>query len=243
MSRFKSIFTLCILISAVTVFASGISVKPGTILIQEVPLGETYDFETRRGQKIVIGPVATDKTYALYAEPASTGGSEATGFFDFPEPNWFDLEMDTIDIATGEEGHVAMWMTIPDDEGLYNHHWLLGIPITPVVEPGTGEQIQIGVYLLYRIETEAKAGVVPSCARDEVVTAPSRMVFQDVLPGSESSEVIQLFQGRDKSLLFNVHPLDPTSPVAQLTILGTPGFPRLANPEWLEYPEEVVIPG
>ncbi len=236
------IFFLAVILVTVS-FGSRMRVKPPTILLQEAPVGEYYDFGLRRGQHITIGPMPKDRIFKLAVEPASQGGSQATGYVDFPEPTWFELDKDSVFVQAGTEETVDMWMSIPEDDGLYNHHWLLGIALNPVAVPGNFEQIQTGAYLLFRIETEAKAGVVPICADNEIVSAPSMVVFSDVQPGKETSQTIELFSGFQKSQLVSIQPLDPTSPVAQLTILGTSGFPRLNNPEWLEYPAETVIPG
>jgi hypothetical protein len=231
------------MILAVAVFGARIRVRPPTILLQEAPVGELYDFELLRGQYITIGPIEGNRTYELIAEPASHGGSQATGFVDFPDGSWFQLEKDTVFVASETEENVRMWMDIPLNDGYYNHHWLLGIALNPVTPPGSREQIQVGAYLLFRIETEAKAGVVPICAEREVVSAPSMLVFEDANPGEEITKVVELFSGYSSSQMAKVYPLDPSSPVAQLTILGTPGFQRLQDPSWLEYPTETVIPG
>ncbi len=225
------------------IFAAGISIRPGTILLQDAPVGDLYDFYERRMQSIKIGPAEKDIAYNLYPEKASEGGTKATGFYDFPEPEWFILEKETLEVREGEVGEVRMWLEIPAEDGLYNHHWLLGIPVTPISIPGRGAQIQVGAYLLFRIETEAKSGVVPICAPEEIVAVPSKLEFLEILPGEEITKVVTLFQGRDMSGLYTVKRLDPESDVARLTILGTPGFPRLSEPGWIEYPDTVVIPG
>ncbi len=239
----KKVLLIILIFIIGAAFSAGIKIRPGTILLQEAPVGETYDFESRRGQNITIGPVEKNITYTISAEPAGEGGSQATGYYDFPDASWFTLDLDTISIEAGFEGDIGMWMDIPAEDGLYNHHWLLGIPISPVPVEGKGTQIQVGAYLLFRIETESLDGVIPACAKDEIVTVPSRPRFVDVLPGQENTLVVQLFHGKASSGLYEVSRLDPESPVAQLTILGTPGFPRLANPDWITYPEEIVIPG
>lgn len=238
----KLTLVICLIIIAAVAFGARIRVKPPTILLQEAPVGEVYDFEVQRGQLITLGPIDGDRIYMLTPEPPSKGGSQATGYFDFPEPAWFQLERDSLFVLGGTEEQVRMWLDIPDDEGYFNHHWLLGIAVNPIAMQGSREQIQVGAYLLYRIETEAKAGVVPYCAQDEVVVAPSMVVFDGVRPGEEVTQVVELFSGLPKAELASVSPLDPTSPVAQLTILGTSGFPRLTNSDWIEYEDQTVIP-
>jgi len=238
----KKTFLIYLMILVTASFSARIRVKPPTILLQEAPVGKVYDFENQRGQLITLGPIDGDRIYMLTPEPPSKGGSQATGYFDFPEPAWFQLEKDSVFVYNGTEEEVRMWMDIPDDEGYYNHHWLLGIAVNPIALQGSREQIQVGAYLLYRIETEANADVVPYCAENEIVTTPSMVVFDGVHPGEEITQVVELYSGLPKAELASVSPLDPTSPVAQLTILGTPGFPRLTNSDWIEYENQMVIP-
>jgi hypothetical protein len=226
----------------VSAFGLGFRISPGTILLNEAPVGKPYDFATERNQAIRIGPVNYDMTYELHAEPAGAGNSSATGYFDFLNPEWFSLAAETVFISAGDVAEVPMWLNIAEDEGLYNHHWLLGIPVTPI-SVGGATQIQVGGYLQFRFETEAKAGVVPQCAQSELVAVPSTIKFEDMMPGMDRIEIAELYHGRQHSLMYRVERLDPDSDVARITILGTPGYPRLEHPEWIEYPTEAVVPG
>ena len=227
----------------VSAFGLGFRISPGTILLNEAPVGQPYDFAAERNQTIRIGPVNYDVTYELHAEPASNGNSSATGYFDFPNPEWFSLAAETVFIPAGDVAEVPMWLNIEEDEGLYNHHWLLGIPVSPIAVGSGATQIQVGGYLQFRFETESKAGVVPECAQNELVAVPSAIKFEDMTPGMDRIEIAELYHGRPHSLMYRVERLDPASDVAKITILGTPGYPRLMNPEWIEYPEEIVVPG
>ena len=242
MNRKKSALILAATFCA-SAFGLGFRVSPGTILLHDAPVGKPYDFAAERNQTIRIGPVNYDMTYEIHAEPASVGNSSATGFFDFPNADWFSFAAETVSIAAGEVAELPMWLNIPKDEGLYNHHWLLGIPVTPIASGKGAAQIQVGGYLQFRFETEAKADVVPKCAQNELVAVPSTVRFEDMLPGMERIEIPKLFHGRAHALMYSVERLDPSSDVARITILGTPGYPRLTHPEWIEYPKEIVVPG
>jgi len=239
----KALSFFSIIFLAGAALCIGIRVSPGTILLQEAPIGETYDFMAREGLAITIGPVEKETSYLLSCEPASKGGSQATGYVDFPNPAWFYLANDSVTIFENETAEIPMWLQIPKNEGYYNHHWLLGIPISPTRTAEKGPQLQVGSYLLFRIETQAKKGVRPICAQNEIVGAPSRLVFLDVVPGSTIPDVIELYSGNEQAGIYSVYRLDPKSPVAELTIKGTPGFQRLDNPEWIQYPDTIVIPG
>ena len=236
-----AISTLAIFSSCV--FGVGIRVSPGTIVLFDAPVGEVYDFATRRNQSIVIGPVERPTIYELDVEPASVGKSFATGYVDFPNPDWFRIGVDSVFIDEGATSEIPMWLDIPNEDGLYNHHWLLGIPVTPISVGGSGPQIQVGAYLLFRFETESKIGVIPKCAENEMVSVPSVAEVEEYIPGDSVSLVLELFQGGPLAGIYTVKPLDPTSEVAVYTIKNTPGYPRLKNPDWIQYPDTVVIPG
>jgi len=236
-------FCLILLLIVPALLAIGFRISPGTILLHDAPVGRPFDFATERGQVIRIGPMDYDMTYHIRAEPASAGNSSATGYFDFPNASWFSVAAETVFAPAGEVTELPMWLNIPDDDGWLNHNWLLGVPVSPIAVGEGAAQIQVGGYLLFRFETEAKAGVVPYCAENEIVAVPSRTLFDKMLPDVPRTEVVELYHGRQRALLYSVERLDPDSDVARLTILGTPGYPRLTNPEWVEYPEEIVIPG
>jgi len=239
----REIIILVLLVVILSSFAMRMRVVPGTILMQEAPVGETYDFAESRGQSITIGPVERDGSYLLMAQPASEGGCQATGFYDFPNADWFILAADSVYVEQGKATQVPMWLEIPDNEGYYNHHWLLGISVNSSVAGLKGNVIQPGVYLLFRFETESNPDAVPVCAQEEIVCAPSALKLSELHVGDTVNSVLKLYQGNTMARLYTVSRLDPTSDVAKLTIKGTPGFPRLSNPEWVEYPDTIVIPG
>lgn len=238
--RFWHLILLAIISS---VFALGFRISPGTILLYDAPVGKPYDFAMERNQTIRIGPVEGEITYELHSEKPSMGNSSATGYFDFPEPIWFSFGAETITVEAGKISEIPMWLNIPMDEGLYNHNWLLGIPVTPIAVAKGATQIQVGGYLQFRIETQAKENVIPKCGLNEIVAVPSKLAFENMQPGIERVEVATLFHEKLNSSLYTVERLDPSSDVAKLTILGSPSYPRLTNPEWIEYPKEIVIPG
>ena len=146
-------------------------------------------------------------------------------------------------IPKGETDTIPIWLSIPEDDGYYNHHWILGIPITPAIAAASGTQLQVGAYLLYKFETEAKTGVIPKCATNEIVVVPSVIEFLDLSPGDSITKVAEIFQGGEKARLCSIERLDPNSEIAIYTIEGTPGFPRLTDTSWVEYPDIIVIPG
>ncbi len=215
--------------------------SPATLLLHDVPVGESYDLEKEQGIRIrVTNNSDMGFTYLLKPERPSESGTEATGYFDFPEPDWCWFDQDTLEVEAGEEKTVRFFFRIPDSVAYYNRHWLIAIAVTPL-STTSGEQssIALGAYLLYRIETESKSGIKPFRLENELITLPSMVSFDNVVAGEEYETTVRLLaDGRDK---VSVYRLDEKSDVAMLTILTTPGFKRMPARGWLRYDSSVRL--
>ncbi|MBN2541603.1 hypothetical protein JXI42_01950 [bacterium] len=242
-----SILTLFSLVAGVFIFQDyaigvGLSVSPGTILIQDFPVGEFYDFSEQKNYDIRISNEAeTPHTYALAAEKPSNSQSSATGFYDFAHPEWFYFEVETIFVDALENESVGIFMDIPEADGWYNHHWLLGISVMPLPGELQGGTISLGAYLLFRFETEPKEGVVPTLAENEMVLVPSTIVFDDVEPGELYQKKVKLYHPFQIEKKCDIYPLDPSSEVAKWTILISKGHSRLQNHDWVVYDSTVNL--
>ncbi|MBN1755125.1 hypothetical protein JW877_02825, partial [bacterium] len=140
------------------------------------------------------------------------------------------------------EENVRMFMEIPEDQGWYNHHWLLGISALPIPDPEIpGGSISLGAYLLYRFETEADAKAVPTVGHNELVIVPSTLIFNDVVPGELYQKQVKIYHPFRTGKKCYVESLDPASDVAKWTILPSPGYPRLQNSEWIAYDSSLVL--
>ncbi|MBN1756556.1 hypothetical protein JW877_10160, partial [bacterium] len=104
----KTLLLFIVLVLSVNLVEGvGLSVAPGTILIEDFPVGDFYDFQEERNYTIRIrNGDDTPHTYTLKAERPSESESRATGFYDIPYPEWFYLEVETVTVAAGEEENV-----------------------------------------------------------------------------------------------------------------------------------------
>ena len=226
-------------ICASLAFAIGISVSPGTFVIQDVPIGEQYDISKRVGYTIRISGVSHQTKFILTPRKPSEDGTIATGYYDFPNPEWFSLECDSVDVSPEKAGEVAIWVYLPDDPSLYNRHFLLGVDVSPTVETTRG-MLAVGAYLLYRFETLPKADIVPRLQYDELAFVPSAVVFDSLKIGDNRSVNVRVHSGSEAKQTLKLYRLDPESDVAKLTILVTPGFQRA--PEGLVFfPEKINL--
>ncbi len=231
------IFLLAIV--AGVAFAVGISISPGTFLIQDVPVGKKFDISKQVGYVIKLGRGSSASVYVLTPRKPSEDNTKATGFYDFPDPSWFHLERDTLSLASDSTSYTRMWLELPDDPSLYNRHFLLGVDVSPTVESTKG-MIAVGAYLLYRFETEPKEGVVPKLPAGEMAFVPSVVEFDSLGRQANVSKTVKLFRGGGVKTKVKLYRLDPESEVAKYTILLTPGYRRA--PEGIVFfPDQITI--
>lgn len=227
------------------IFGIGIRATPATIVLENVPLGKTFDLEKEKGIVISIyNDSDIGYRYHIAAEKPSASDTRATGYFDFPEPAWCWFDRETITIEPRTEEKIRLYMRIPDSTQYYNRHWLVAITITPfemlTSNYETGASIAVGAYLLYRVETMPRGDGGIKKNEDELFTVPSVVEFVDVESGKEYEKTVKIISPcNDKKVM--VTRLDPLSEVAKLTILTAPGFIRLNKAEWLSYDSIAVI--
>ncbi|MCD6595327.1 hypothetical protein J7L68_06610 [bacterium] len=236
----KKIITVSIiLLLSIIAVGIGISVSPGTFLLQNVPIGEKYNITAVDGYRIKIGKDSGSKVYILTPRKPSDDGTKATGFYDFPEPSWFHLQRDMISLFADSTSTSEMWLTFPDDPSLYNRHFLLGVDVSPTVGSTSG-MVAVGAYLLYRFETEPKADVLPELPGGEIAFVPSVIEFKNLGKSANVSKDLKIFRGETQRLNLKLYRLDPESEVAKFTILLTRGYRRA--PEGIVYfPDNVTI--
>ena len=239
MSRKITLILVSIFLLSIIAVAIGISISPGTFLLQNVPIGKKYDITASAGYRIKIGKESGSTTYILTPRRPSDDGTKATGFYDFPEPSWFHLERDTISLLADSTSTSAMWLKFPDDPSLYNRHFLLGVDVSPTVGSTKG-MVAVGAYLLYRFETEPKADVVPNLPDGEIVFVPSVIEFKNLGKSANLSKDLKIFRGGTKKIELKLYRLDPESEVAKYTILLTPGY-RRAPENIVYFPKKVTL--
>ena len=241
MRKFYTVMILTFLMVC-SLFSIGIKIQPATFVIQNVEIGKTIDMYNDHGHILRIYGGNRESRYSIEPVKPSDSGTKITGYFDFPNPEFFWTELDTMtvpaDISSSTSDDMAdnpMYMKIPSNDNYYNRHYMLGVNVQPVLNGNSGNVV-LGAYLQFRIETEAKTGVVPEVTgRDEIVFVPSVIELKDVEPGKEYLAHVKIYSGMKFNRHFDVKPLDPNSPVGKITILTSPGFKRVQEHSWLSY--------
>ena len=223
--------TIVCLVSAI-----GIRISPATFLVQDVPVGEFFSITKKYGYIIRISQVPASGYYSLTVKKPSEDGQTATGFEDIPDVNWFYLERETLYISNDSAVTCSIGVNFPDSAPLYNRHFLVGVEIMPIPESVRGNLL-LSAELLFRIETEPKAGIKPKISPGEFVFVPSAVDFDSLRPNDTVTVEVKLFSG--ESTLCHLSRLDPETPVARKTILPTVGYMRIKE-SMIEFPESVL---
>ena len=241
----RNLIILILLLFAVhSAFCSGIKVTPGTILVQNIPVGKQFDFFAEQGLTLKIYNTEDyPKRYLLSPNRPSEMNTTATGYFDILDPSWFSLDTNSVTVPPGETAEIGMRVSIPDNSSWYNRHWLIGIDVSEDTTGKTlpGQAIIMGAYLLYRLETEPLDGVVPETIGEEIITVPSVLDFGKVKRGEKYERTITVYQKIEPAVHMKIYSLDPESDVAKLTILINQPYQRVKNPDWFSYKEKLSV--
>ena len=242
--RRELIILILLLFAVHSAFCSGIKITPGTILIQNIPVGKQFDFFDEQGLTIKI--YNTDdypKRYLLSPNRPGEMNTTVTGYFDIFDPSWFSLDTNSVIVPPKDTAEIGMRVHIPDNPSWYNRHWLVGIDVSEDTTGKAlpGQAIIMGAYLLYRLETEPSDEVVPETIGEEIITVPSVLDFGKVRHGEKYQKTMTVYQKVEPTMHMEIHPLDPESDVAKLTILINQPYQRVKDPDWFSYKKRLSV--
>ena len=188
----KAIFTLLFLLlfgfhTRDVAAETRLSVEPGGLLIQKVPIGQLYDMDA--GIKIrfkIYNDSDKSRRYNLKVDkPAKVGVKVLKGYSGIPEPSWFWFEQDNVLAPANGVQEIKMFLRIPDEEKYCNQKWAVGIDVEG--KPEAEERIVLAVSPVFYIETES---------RSEVKEKPAG--FLGLVPGTAVLENVAL--GKSKNI-------------------------------------------
>lgn len=235
--KYMGLIILIAVLYSTAINAIGITASPATILLYDVPVGEKFDISSNRGYIISVGGVGYSTWFKLTPRKPSEDNTFATGYFDFENPEWFHIEHESVFVEKDATEKARIWVEFPENPSLYNRHFLLGIDVVPLTIKG---MMGVGAYLLFRFETQENSTAIPKLPHGEFAFVPSKVEFNDVSPGYKKKVRVKLFHGDSTSQTYNLYRLDPSSPVATVTILPYPGFRRVGD-EFVKYPKNVNV--
>ncbi len=146
------------------VSAAGLSLEPGGLLLQDVPVGETRSVVESSGISFVLhNRDAMCHEYRISAHrPSATGnGNWAEGYSEIPDPSWIVPVPDVLVIPPGSSASFDVTVDVPGDGRFYNQRWAVTLAVESVPTPGTN--VALALYPALQIETKAqdKAEVRP----------------------------------------------------------------------------------
>ncbi|MFH1095958.1 MAG: hypothetical protein V1749_00420 [Candidatus Desantisbacteria bacterium] len=149
--RISWIILIILCLSRVALTAE-IQVVPGKLLITDVPVGRQYEVSV---PLTIINYGQDEQRYVLSTiKPSTMGADIETGYIEIPDEHWFYFATETTTIKPGDFGQVRMYINIPNEEGYYNQHWVVGFRVA--TDSGTQSSFALALYPKYWIETEAK---------------------------------------------------------------------------------------
>jgi len=137
----------------------GLTVEPGGLLLQKVPLGKVYDLHKETGMYIkVYNSLDRSVTYRISAQRPSEGGSGRwmVGYEEIPDPDFLSFDRNEVVIEPEGVGEVNLSLKLPDEPRYYNQHWAITVAIEG--QPAPGEAFALAAYLPFEIETESRTG-------------------------------------------------------------------------------------
>jgi hypothetical protein len=211
----------------------GLSVRPGGLLVQYVPLGVTYDFyKSVRIPLTIHNKDTSPHTYILSTHQPSQVAAKrwVKGYLEIPEPRWFWFERDEVTVEANSKADVKMYLRIPDDERYYNQHWVVSLGVAG--KPASGATIALAIYPRIQIETEAKDGVKAS-PDGSIGFVPSILVFENLSLGTENTMKVKIYNNETKKHHYKVTAMIFPEDPKKSQIFPSPTYSWISNTRWI----------
>jgi hypothetical protein len=208
-----------------------VSVRPRTLLIQEVPLGELYGVNEHSGIRLSIHNKRSEpQTYILSAcKPSSVGLEWPEGYLQMPDPDWLQFETEEISIHAGAVGYADIRLRIPDQENYYNQKWVVAIG----VKSKPGQIDVVPVYTHMQIETQSKRDIRERPA-GLVGLEPGAILLKDVSLGySRDVTQVTIYNNDEREHTYAIVPMDQRSKSADRQITSSPTYSWIPEPSWI----------
>src|SRR3972149_1895593 len=113
-----ALFTVLLLLLPHVVLGAGLTVEPGGLLLQKVPLGEVYDLSKESGITLKIHNRNDSKrTYRIFArKPSAAGSGQWTeGYQEIPDQGILSFDKSEVTIEPQGIGEVRLYLKIPQE--------------------------------------------------------------------------------------------------------------------------------
>jgi hypothetical protein len=146
-------------VQAPDALAAGLTVEPGGLLIQDIPIGEARSVVEASGISFVVyNRDEIGHSYVVSAHRPSRAGNGAwpSGYCEIPDASWIRPVPETLTIPPGSSAVFDLEIEVPDDAHLYNQKWAATLSIESVPVPGVN--VALALYPCIQIETVAREG-------------------------------------------------------------------------------------
>ncbi len=212
----------------------GLSVEPGWLSIQNVPVGQLYDAEDRMKTNFKIHNNSDKpRRYSLKVDkPDKVGVKVLKGYSGIPDPAWFWFETNEVSAPANGAVEIKMFLRIPDEEKYCNQKWAVGIDVAG--KPEAGEGLVLAVSPVFYIETESRADVKEKPA-GLLGLAPGTIVLENAPLGkSKTISTIKVHNNDNRPHLYRIDSIVPSAEPGRQVISPSPGFSWIPKREWLK---------
>lgn len=212
----------------------GLSVEPGGLLIQKVPIGQLYDMDYWIKMRFKIYNNSDNaRRYTLKVDKAvKIGVKVLKGYSDIPNPSWFWFEKNEVLVPANGAEEIRMFLRIPNQEKYCNQKWAVGIDVEG--KPEAEERLVLAVSPVFYIETESRAEAKEKPA-GFLGLAPATAVLENVALGrSKTISKIKVYNNDSQAHLYKISSLIPSAEQGRQVISPSPNFSWLPKKEWLK---------
>jgi hypothetical protein len=135
-------------------YAAGLSMVPGGLLVQDVPVGAARSVAESSGISFVVynRDTVSHEYHIAAHRPSETGnGKWAKGYSEIPDASWITPVPHVLVIPAGESRSFDVRIQLPDDESLYGRKWAVTLAVESA--PAPGANVALALYPAIQIET------------------------------------------------------------------------------------------
>jgi hypothetical protein len=212
----------------------GLSVEPGGLLIQKVPIGQLYDMDYWIKMRFkVYNDSDKARRYTLKVDkPVKVGVNVLKGYTGIPNPSWFWFEKNEVLVAANSVEEIKMFLRIPNEEKYCNQKWAVGIDVEG--KPEAEERLVLAVSPVFYIETESRPEVKEKPA-GFLGLVPATAILENVgLGRSKTIAKIKVYNNDSSSHLYKISSIIPSAKPGRQVISPSPNFSWIPKKEWLK---------
>lgn len=231
------IVILLIFISSIAYGETGLSVEPGSLLIQHVTLGRTYDLFHDLNVPIVIRHKGDSPcTYCLSTHKPSEIGKLVEGYTDIFDPSWLWFDKNEVTILPNGSATIQMYLRVPKDDRFYNQHWTVGIKVES--KPEYGKIFVLGVISRIHLETEINEdiGIKPDGL---LGVCPARIK----IGGKNKKAMLRIFNNDKKKHQYQLRVFVPNKNARHEQINISPKFNWIPDTGWIKVNHQRIVIG